>query len=489
MASEYYNNITHIDFRRENHILLTVEKIGGTSMSEFQDVLKNIIGRPGDDRFSYNRVFVVSAYAGVTNLLLKNKKKSKSGIYKSFINNDDIYKRKLDEFTEHLTDINKSLTNIGLDNKEADRFIKKRIKHTKKYLDSMEEILSSGYIKEENIYSAAREILASLGEAHSAYNSYNILSNLGINTEFIDLTGFYDREQLSMEERIEKSFRNINISKNIIIAPGYTKDKGGLVTRFNRGYSEITFSKIATFLQAEKAIIHKEHHLSSADPEIVGKNKAVPVGRTNYDVADQLADIGMEAIHPKASKPLEMAGIKLVVKNTFEPNHPGTLITKNYVVENSKIEIIAGSKDLVVIEVHDTSMVGEVGFDYEIMRILKKYNISYVMKATNANSISQVIWEKDLSDDLIEELRQKYKSIKIRKIAMVCLIGSNISKPNILAQAANVLGENGININCVSISLSQVNIQFVVDRENYKRSIVLLNNNLMLNKNNNGGVN
>jgi len=462
--------------------LLTVEKIGGTSMSEFQDVLKNIIGRPGEDRFSYNRVFVVSAYAGVTNLLLEDKKNSKPGIYKSFINNDDIYKKQLDKLIEHLTDINKSLTRIGLDNKEADRFIKKRIEHTKKYLDSMEEILSSGYIKVENIYSAAREILASLGEAHSAYNSYNILSKLGINTEFIDLTGFYDRAQLSMEERIEKSFRDIDISENIIIAPGYTKDKGGLVTRFDRGYSEITFSKIATFLQAEKAIIHKEHHLSSADPEIVGVNKAVPVGRTNYDVADQLADIGMEAIHPKASKPLEMAGIKLVVKNTFEPDHPGTLITKNYVVEDSKIEIIAGSKDLIVIEVHDTSMVGEVGFDHEIMKILKKYNISYVMKATNANSISQVIWEKDLSDDLIDELRKKYKSIKIRKIAMVCLIGSNISKPNILAKAANVLGENGININCVSISLSQVNIQFVVDRENYRESIILLNNNLMLNK-------
>ncbi|MCF8001994.1 MAG: aspartate kinase [Halanaerobiales bacterium] len=462
--------------------MLTVEKIGGTSMSKFQDVLKNIIGRPGNDRFSYNRVFVVSAYAGVTNLLLENKKELKPGIYKSFINNDDIYKRKLDQLTEHLTGINKSLTEIGLDNNEADRFIKKRIEHTKKYLDSMEEILSSGYIKEENIYSAAREILASIGEAHSAYNSYNILSNLGINTEFIDLTGFYDREQLSMDERIETSFRNVDISENIIIAPGYTKDKGGLVTKFNRGYSEITFSKIATFLQAEKAIIHKEHHLSSADPEIVGEKKAVPVGRTNYDVADQLADIGMEAIHPKASKPLEMAGIKLVVKNTFEPDHPGTLITKDYVVEDSKIEIIAGSKDLVVIEVHDTSMVGEVGFDYEIMRIFKRYNISYVMKATNANSISQVIWEKDLSDDLLEELRQKYKSIKIRKIAMVCLIGSNISKPNILAKAANVLGKNGININCVSISLSQVNIQFVVDRENYRKAIILLNNNLMLNK-------
>ena len=462
--------------------MLTVEKIGGTSMIEFGEVLSNIIGRPDDDKFSYNRVFVVSAYAGVTDLLLENKKNSEPGIYKSFVNDDEVYKEKLDELVFKLTDINKKFKGLGLDVKEADRFIKKRIEHTKNYLDSMEEILSSGYIKEANIYSAAREILASLGEAHSAYNTHNILSNLGVNSQFVDLTGFYDRQQLTIEERIAKSFTEIDLFENIVIAPGYTKDKGGMVTQFGRGYSEITFSRIATHLNADAAIIHKEHHLSSADPEIVGKERAIPVGKTNYDVADQLADIGMEAIHPKASKPLELSGIKLVVKNTFEPNHPGTVITKDFIVEDSKIEIIAGSKELVVIEVHDTSMVGEVGFDYEIMKIFKKYNISYVMKATNANSISQVIWEKDLSEELVQELRDKYTRIKIKKIAMVCLIGSNISKPNILAKAAQVLGENDININCVSISLSQVNIQFVVDRENYTQSIQLLNDNLMYNK-------
>ncbi|HKL13200.1 MAG TPA: aspartate kinase [Halanaerobiales bacterium] len=462
--------------------MLTVEKIGGTSMIEFQLVLENIIGQPDSERFSYNRVFVVSAYAKVTDLLLENKKTFEPGIYQSFVNNDGTYKEKLDQLVYRLTDINKKFADLGLDVQEADRFIKKRIEHTKKYLDSMEEIISSGYIKEANIYSAAREILASLGEAHSAYNSHNILSNLGISSQFVDLTGFYDRTQLTMIERIKKSFTDIDLFRNIVIAPGYTKDKGGMITQYGRGYSEITFSRVATFLEADQAIIHKEHHLSSADPAIVGEAKAIPVGKTNYNVADQLADIGMEAIHPKASKPLELAGIKLIVKNTFEPDHPGTIITKDYVVEDSKIEIIAGSKKMVVIEVHDTSMVGEVGFDYEIMKILKKYNISYVMKATNANSISQVVWEKDLSEKLVNELKDKYTDIKIKNIAIVCLIGSNISKPNILAKAAQVLGENGINIDCMSISLSQVNIQFVVDRVNYIKSIKLLNDNLMFDK-------
>ncbi len=93
---------------------------------------------------------------------------------------------------------------------------------------------------------------------------------------------------------------------------------------FDRGYTEVTFSKVAVEVKANEAIIHKEYHLSSADPNIVGVGKTVPVGRTNYIIADQLADIGMEAIHPKAAKPLELANINIRIKNTFEPEHPGT---------------------------------------------------------------------------------------------------------------------------------------------------------------------
>lgn len=63
---------------------------------------------------------------------------------------------------------------------------------------------------------------------------------------------------------------------------------------FDRGYSEVTFCKIAVEVKASEAIIHKEFHLSSADPHIVGPEKSVPVGQTSYFIADQLADIGME---------------------------------------------------------------------------------------------------------------------------------------------------------------------------------------------------
>jgi len=457
--------------------MLTVEKIGGTSMSQFEDVLHNIIGLQNSARFHFGRVFVVSAYAGVTNILLEDKKTKVPGIYGNFIKGEDC-ETALDQLLHDLLKINETFVKIGLDYDAARDFLTERIRQTKSYLHSMHEIIASGYVESENIFSAARELLASLGEAHSAFNSVNILQNRGIPARLVDLTGFRDSRQLTIDERIEKSFQDVDPAREIVIATGYTKGKEGIMREFERGYSEITFSKIATHLKADEAIIHKEFHLSSADPKIVGVEKAIPVGRTNYDVADQLADIGMEAIHPNASKPLEMAGIGLRLKNTFEPDHPGTLITKDYIGPEAKIEIIAGSDKVVVVEIHDSLMVGEIGYDLRIMELFTRHSISYIMKATNANSISLVIWENDITDAIISELKSEYQTITILPAAIVCVIGSNIAVPNILARASNALAKNKINVNCISQSLRQVNMQFVIDREMFTKAIIHLNEDL-----------
>lgn len=454
--------------------MLTVEKIGGTSMSKFEDVLVNIIIGKREPEDLYNRIFVVSAYNNVTNWLLEHKKTNEPGVYVKFLNRED-YNKSLNEVMKKLMAINKTLVPLGLNIKEADDFIQHRFEKAASYLESMNDVIASGYIDKKNIYLAAREILASIGEAHSAYNSVNILKNKGINSTFVDLCGFNDKEYLTIDERIHKAFKDLDFSKTIAIATGYTKGTEGIMRVFDRGYSEVTFSKIAVEVKADEAIIHKEFHLSSADPKIVGVEKSVPVGFTNFVVADQLADIGMEAIHPKASKPLEKANISIRIKNTFEPEHEGTLISRDYVGKKSKVEIVSGTDKVIAVEIHDPSMVGEVGFDLNIMRVFHDHNISYILKATNANSITHVIWDNEKSKALIEELKQKYEKVNVQPVALVCAIGSNITQPGILAKAAKALADNGINIACVSQSLRQVNIQFVIDRNKYKKAVIALN--------------
>ncbi len=433
-------------------------------MSRFGEILDNVILRDPND--IYNRIFVVSAYSGITNELLEHKKTGQPGIYQTFEHNEDC-KPAMEALMKKLCDINKGFEKIGLDVKAADEFICQRISSAVDILTSMDHVLASGYVNHGELLLAARELLASLGEMHSAFNSANILSNRGYDATFVDLSGWQDSIERSIDQRILHTFKELEPAKTICVATGYTKGTEGIMREFDRGYSEVTFSKIAVLLKAREAIIHKEYHLCSGDPVIIGAQNVHPVCNTNFDVADQLADVGMEAIHPKASKPLEMSGISIRVKNAFDPTHSGTIFTKDYLCPKSKTEVVTGSDHVICLEIHDTRMVGEVGFDLRIMKVLEENNVSYISKATNANTIGIIIHEKDLTDDLVKDLQKKFELISTQKVAIVCAIGSNIAKPGILAKATQALANAGINIMGVSQTTRQTNMQFIILRDHF----------------------
>ena len=443
---------------------LRVEKIGGTTMSRFGEVLNNVILKDRND--IYNRIYVVSAYSGVTNELLEHKKTGQPGIYQSFEQNAE-YEPAMISLQNRLCELNRGFADIGLDVQIADEFICERISFAVNILKSMDNVISSGYVNRTEVLLAARELLASIGEMHSAFNSANILQNLGYDATFVDLSGWQDRKERTIDARIKHTFATLDPARTICFATGYTKGNEGIMREFDRGYSEVTFSKIAVLLKAREAVIHKEYHLCSGDPVIIGEDKVRPVCNTNFDVADQLADVGMEAIHPKASKPLETAGISIRVMNAFDPSHSGTLITKDYICPHSKTEVITGSNAVTILEVHDTRMVGEVGFDMRIMKVLQEHNISYINKATNANTIDVLIYEKDCTPKMVDDMRQRFELVTTRNVAIVCAIGSNIAKPGILAKAARALAEGQINILTVSQTSRQTNMQFTISRDHF----------------------
>jgi aspartate kinase len=454
--------------------MLTVEKIGGTSMTALSEVIKNIVLFERSGKELYNRIFVVSAFSGVTNLLLEDKKTGEKGVYHRLANFQDFHKP-LNNLVVKLKQINKSYEHLGMNLADADNFIETRIKDAQIYLENLANILTSGYVSNEGILQAAREILASIGESHSAFNFTNILQNMGINATLVDLSGFHDHRSYTIDQRIKNELLHIDFENTICIVTGYAKGTEGIMREFDRGYSEVTFSKIAVAVKPKEAIIHKEYHLCTADPVLVGTENCYPVGYTNYDVADQLADVGMEAIHPTASQPLEINGISLRIKNTFEPQHPGTLITTDYICEHKRVEVITGATKMMIIDIYDPSMVGTPGSDLRIMQLFYKYDISYTFKATSANSISIVIWEKELNKKLINELENNFEKINVEEVAMVCLIGSNMDQPGLLAKAANAMAEKGINIKSGGFALRKVNIQFIIAREDFDEAIISLN--------------
>ena len=124
--------------------LHTVEKIGGTSMSRFGELLDNIIigRRTGSDL--YNRVFVVSAYGGITNLLLENKKTGEPGVYAHFAAGSDAWREKLEETRQAMLRCNESFRAIGLDTDDADRFVNERMNGIRDCLNHLRQLRTFG---------------------------------------------------------------------------------------------------------------------------------------------------------------------------------------------------------------------------------------------------------------------------------------------------------------------------------------------------------
>ena len=448
----------------------TVEKIGGTSMSRFGEVMRNVIIGKRKSHELYNRIFVVSAYGGITNMLLEDKKTGAPGIYGRFCQDDPAFIDNLEATRRKMIEFNHSFAEIGLDLKKADDFVNERMDGIRDCLNDLMRLRTFGHFSPAEYLPATREFLSAVGEAHSAFNSALILQANGVNAAFVDLTGWKEVDELNFEDRVKKGFDGIDFSQVLPIATGYAKVKGGIMNRFDRGYSEITFSKIAVVTDACEGIIHKEFHLCTGDPKLIGADHVRIIGNTNFDIADQLSDMDMEAIHSKASKEMELKHIPIRIKNAFDPEHPGTLISDDYVSPVPRVEMICGRKDLVAIEVYDAEMVGECGYDHKLLGCMVKHGISYIAKSTNANTIVHLVAEKNKTlTQCLHDIRATLPGAQVttEKVAIIGAMGTNMKIPGFLAKAAKALADAGVNILSIDQSMRQVNMQFIIDRKDF----------------------
>ena len=182
---------------------------------------------------------------------------------------------------------------------------------------------------------------------------------------------------------------------------------------------------------------------------------------------------------------MERNHIPIRIKNAFEPDHPGTLISSNTFKSNDpRVEMITGRKTMVGIEIYDPDMVGQSGYDYRVLSVFKQYDISYVAKNTNANTITHYIPKetKELHE-FLTELRQSLSSAEIRvfDVSIVSAIGSNMKVPGLLAKAANALADAKINILALDQCMRQVNMQFIVDQKDFEDAIRALHRGLVEN--------
>lgn len=454
----------------------SVEKIGGTSMAATATLFDNVLiaGRSGTDL--YNRIFVVSAYTGMTDLLLENKKSGAPGVYGRFVADDnaDGWRGAMEAVRSAMHARNAAMFVRPESRAEADGFADTRIATVAACLDDLARLRSHGRFCVKEQLMTVRELLAGIGEAHSAHSTALLLRDRDVNARFVDLT-LWDQDDLrSLDARIGDAFAGIDLATTLPIVTGYAGCEGGMVRRYARGYTEMTFSRLAVLTGAREAIIHKEFHLSSADPRLVGEDKARKIGRTNYDVADQLANLGMEAIHPGAGRGLRQTDIPLRVRNTFDREDEGTLVTGDYVSDVPRVEIVTGIRQMQALTFFEQDMVGVKGYDAAILDALTRHRVWIVSKSSNANTITHYLSASaDAVTKVIADLQKDYPeaAISAQPVAMVSVIGSDISRPGLVPDALRALEDAGIGMIALQHQIRNVDVQFIVESRDFDEAV------------------
>jgi aspartate kinase len=462
--------------------LRSVEKIGGTSMSRVRELVDTILIGERAAPELYNRAFVVSAFGGITDKLLEHKKTGAAGVYALFAQADSErgWMDALAQVSSAMLAINADMFNEPEDRASADAFVRERIEGARYCLVDLQRLCSYGHFQLIEHMQTIREMLSALGEAHSASNLALLLRRHGVDARFVDLTGWRDAEQLSLDERIVAAFADINPAAELAIVTGYAQCREGLMKEFDRGYSEVTFAALAALSQAGEAIIHKEFHLSSADPRLVGTGNVRKIGRTNYDVADQLSNMGMEAIHPKAAKRLRQAGVPLRVTNAFEPGDPGTLIDAAP-AEKPGVEIVTGLP-VIRLEVFEQDMVGVKGYDAGILDVLTRHRIRIISKTSNANAIVHHVDANLKSIRRVErDLCERFPAADViaRRASLVSVIGRDLKGLNTMLRSLAALHNAGIEPIAVQECGRGVDAQILVEARDQDEAVRVLHSALI----------
>jgi aspartate kinase len=457
----------------------TVEKIGGTSMSRVNELMSSVLVGNLEGPDLYQRIFVVSAYAGVTDMLLEHKHSGDPGVYALFDEGEEegLWEAALVRSLEHMCALNHTIFDHEDGRREADGFIVQRVAEVRHALGDLQRLCASGHFHLDAHLGTVREMLAAIGEVHSAHNTALLMRRHGVNARFVDLSGWGEMKSLPLEEYLQQKIAPCDLSRELPICTGYAKCAEGLMKTYDRGYSEITFSRLASVTRAREAIIHKEYHLCSADPKIVGADKAVAIGRTNYDVADQLSVLGMEAVHPGAAQCLRRAAIPLRVRHSFEPHHAGTLIEADYQSEDPRVEIIAGRRGVYAVEFFSHDIVDRSGHAFGIQKILDRYKLRTVTRESNANSITYYLATSLKNTKRIErDLEEAFPNatVTVRRVGIVAAVGSNLDVSGLLSTCVSALAEANINVLAVHQSMRAVDIKFVVDESDMKAATAAL---------------
>ena len=426
---------------------MIVMKFGGSSVANSERIrnVADIVKKHLDRR----PVLVLSAMGDTTDHLLEAGDKAlKRGqiltgkieeLHLNTIEELDLGDKTLRDADLLLDELRKLLIGISL--------IRELTPRTKDYLVSFGERLSarivSAYFNTQGIYSMALDSW-----------------DAGIVTD--SNFGSAELSQDSWDLIPEKVIAPAEEGQLQVITGYIAKDEHGNITTLGRGGSDLTATMIASCCGAEEVQVWKDvDGVLTADPRIVENTK--PVETISFEAAAELAYFGAQVLHPRAMQPCMRTGTPALVKNSYNPEAPGTRIVASQEGETPLVQTISFKKNETLVDIVSSRMLGQHGFLAEVFSCFTRHGLSVDMVATSEVSVSLTLNEnydlaairKDLS--LIASVE-----IKTGK-AIVTIVGDVNRSSEILARSFRVCEDMGVQVQMISQGASKVNISFIVD--------------------------
>lgn len=450
---------------------MKVLKFGGTSVANADHIkkVKQIIADTATER-----VFVVvSALGGITDLLIE------AADLAAHRNEDYLeLARRIEK--RHLETIKALIPVTGQSGILSD---------VKTELNTLDTLLEGAFLIGE-ITPRLLDKMVSYGELLSSRIITEYLKSQNLEAILKD-----SRELIITDENYGKAAINFELTNSlcqgynkeskeaITVLPGFvSSSEKGNATTLGRGGSDYTAAVIAAALDADVLEIWTDvSGMFTANPKLVKQAKSID--RISYEEAMELSHFGAKVLYPPTIQPVLLKGIPVHIKNTFQPEDPGTTIEKNKESSRYTVKGISHVPNISLLTLEGPGMIGIPGISKKFFEVLSQAQISVVLitQASSEHSICIGLADEDsaLAKKLVNEaFEYEINTSKIKPViteedlAIIALVGDQMkSHQGLSGKMFSTLGKNNVNIRAIAQGASERNISAVIRREDVKKAL------------------
>ncbi len=464
---------------------MKVMKFGGTSVGSVESIqnLKRIV-----EAEKKPVVVVVSALGGITDLLLKTSRLA--------LNGDEHWRQEFSAIKQRHFDMIDTLF-------EGDESRREPLTQTISSFFRELESIFYGVFLIHDLSPKTEAAIVSYGERLSSHIVATLIDGgVRMNSrDFIRTVKKQGNHVLDAEltyRLVSEAFSPIcccdtATNKTVAVVPGFiARDRDTHeTTNLGRGGSDYTAAIIAAALDAEVLEIWTDvDGFMTADPRVI--KTAYTINELSYVEAMELCNFGAKVVYPPTIYPVCVKNIPIKVKNTFNPEHPGTLIKQKIDNDKKPIKGISSIKGTTLITVTGLSMVGVIGVNRRIFSTLAENGISVFMvsQASSENSTSIGVRDEDATR-AVEVLNIEFAKEIVtgamfpmqaeHGLATIAIVGENMKHtPGIAGKLFGTLGRSGISVIACAQGASETNISFVVDAKYLRKSLNVLHDSFFL---------